>query len=181
MHPADLTKMLQGLVGEGILGKNGRGRATYYTLSDKQDALPLLSGFLDRNSTQEAVDSTHSVADSPHNEGDSPHNEGDSTHKERECMPGSSALGSEELDELNAIAEVARRKRRLPREHMRRLIVALCQVRFLTAAELATLVGRSARNLRERFLKPMVDEELLIRKYPDKPNRPDQAYGIPKA
>ena len=37
-------------------------------------------------------------------------------------------------------------------------------------------MNRSAAALRGRFLKPLVQEGLLHLRYPDKPNRPDQAY-----
>jgi len=41
---------------------------------------------------------------------------------------------------------------------------------------LAELMNRNANGLRNRFLTPLVEEGLLIRKYPAEPNRPDQAY-----
>ena len=53
----------------------------------------------------------------------------------------------------------------------------MCQEGFLTAAKLGELLRRNPNGLRERFLKPMLDEGLLQRKYPDEPSRSDQAYS----
>ena len=42
--------------------------------------------------------------------------------------------------------------------------------------ELAELLDRHPDGLRQRFLNPMVGHGLLRLRYPDKPNRADQAY-----
>jgi ATP-dependent DNA helicase RecG len=55
-------------------------------------------------------------------------------------------------------------------------ILALCRERFLTLAELALLLDRSAPNLRGAYLSPMVQAGHLRYRYPESPNRPDQAY-----
>jgi AraC-like DNA-binding protein len=65
---------------------------------------------------------------------------------------------------------------RLKPPEMRKIILANCQKAFLTAAKLGELLHRNPDGLRNRFLKPMMDEGLLQRKYPDEPSRPDQAY-----
>ena len=59
---------------------------------------------------------------------------------------------------------------------MRGLIVALCNGRWLTTRELGALLQRAADNLQTRFLTAMVREGLLELRFPDVPNRPDQAY-----
>jgi len=91
----------------------------------------------------------------------------DSSHRLEELPP-------EELAKLKAIAAPALRAHLRP-EETRSIILELCDGRYLTASDLGELLNRS-RNLRSRFLSPMVDEGLLRRKYPDEPNRPDQAY-----
>ena len=65
---------------------------------------------------------------------------------------------------------------RLPVEETRRVILQLCRDRYFTVADLAELMNRNANGLRNRFLTPLVEEGLLIRKYAAEPNRPDQAY-----
>ncbi len=65
---------------------------------------------------------------------------------------------------------------RLAPDETRQIILGLCRGRYLTANDLGELMNRTPQNLRSRFLTPLVEEGLLIRKYPTEPNRPDQAY-----
>ena len=85
-------------------------------------------------------------------------------------------FGGTDVGASPEIASPAHRTRRLRPEEIQRLIVELCQGRFLTAAHLSELMNRSAAGLRDRFLKPMVEAGVLHLRYPNKPNRPDQAY-----
>jgi ATP-dependent DNA helicase RecG len=82
----------------------------------------------------------------------------------------------EELATLKELAARASSGRRLPVRETRELILALCEERFLTAADLGELMRRNPISLRSRFLTPMVKEGLLIRRFSNGPNRPDQAY-----
>lgn len=59
---------------------------------------------------------------------------------------------------------------------VRATILQLCTGRFLTASLLGQLLDRSHVGLRTRYLYPMVREGLLLQKYPQATNRPDQAY-----
>ena len=59
---------------------------------------------------------------------------------------------------------------------MRDLNAALCNDRWLTTRELGALLQRDADNLQTRFLTAMVREGQLELRFPDVPNRPDQAY-----
>jgi ATP-dependent DNA helicase RecG len=59
---------------------------------------------------------------------------------------------------------------------MRAVIERLCQGRWLAASAIAQLVARDAEKLQSRFLTAMVREGRLQLRYPDVPNRPDQAY-----
>lgn len=149
-HPTELTRLLQGLVSRGFLQQDGRGRGTTYRLPGPGD-------------------SSHSARDSSH-KGDSSHKRPvDSSHKLEE-------IPAEELTKLKVIAAPASAGMRLPVEETRRMILQLCQGRYFTAADLAELMNRNAIGLRNRFLTPLVEEGLLIRKYPAEPNRPDQSY-----
>ncbi|MEN9654398.1 MAG: hypothetical protein RL235_510 [Chlamydiota bacterium] len=60
---------------------------------------------------------------------------------------------------------------------MEQVILRLCQGSWLTRRELAELLDRSLDGLRSRFLTQMVGHGLLRLRYPDKPNRADQAYS----
>ncbi len=92
---------------------------------------------------------------------DSVHNGGDSVHND---------------EDLILIAAPARAKRRLSPVDMEALILKLCADRWLTRAQLASLLHRNSEGLRVRFLTPMVAHGRLRLRYPEKPNRGDQAY-----
>lgn len=46
----------------------------------------------------------------------------------------------------------------------------------MTTESLAHLLNRNAEGLRNKYLTPMVREGILHLRYPETPNRPDQAY-----
>jgi ATP-dependent DNA helicase RecG len=149
-HTADITKMLQHLVAVGALSQKGQGRWTSYQLPHP-------------------LDSVHNAGDSVHNADDSVHNADDSVHN--------SAHNDPIFDKtLLEIASPARTNQRLIPRDMEKTILSLCQGRWLTRNQLGELVQRNAEGLRSRFLSPMVEHGLLRLRYPDKPNRTDQAY-----
>ena len=78
------------------------------------------------------------------------------------------------------IAEPARLKQRLLPQEMEAIVLDLCRGRWLTRNQLAELLDRHPDGLRQRFLNPMVTHGLLRLRYPDKPNRTDQAYTTNK-
>ncbi|WP_426148558.1 hypothetical protein [Polaromonas sp. DSR2-3-2] len=78
---------------------------------------------------------------------------------------------------LLAIAEPARKNKKLPVEQLLRIIQRLCVEQWLSAAEIAGLVDRrDAEKLQSRFLTAMVKKGTLELRHPDVRNRPDQAY-----
>ena len=78
--------------------------------------------------------------------------------------------------ELLSLAEPARLKGKLPAAEMQALVLRLCDGRWLTSKDLAALLSRDAENLQGRILGGMVKKGLLELRFPDVPNRPDQAY-----
>ena len=156
-HPTDLTKMLQNLVTEGFLSRNGHGRGTTYHLP---------------TSSQSGDTSSQSRPTSPHNQGDSPHNEDNSTRNSRGAAP----LPSHEEGRLMKLAELYRGKDRRKTSETRQIILALCDGLFISAAQFARFLGRDPGKLRERFLTPMTDDGRLRLLYPEERNHPQQAY-----
>jgi ATP-dependent DNA helicase RecG len=146
-HASDLTKALQSLVARQFLIQERSGRWTKYHLP-----LP---------------DSIHKAVDSIHSDGDSIHKGKDSIHKD---------YSASEWDALKEIARPAHEKKRVLPEDMGRLILQLCSGRYLTLAQLGELLARNPVGIRSRHLKPLVKKGLLRLRYPDKPNRVDQAY-----
>ena len=75
-----------------------------------------------------------------------------------------------------ALADPARKNKKLPADQLKGIIRQLCKGRWLATSELAALVDRDAEKLQSRFLTAMVREGVLELRYPDVRNRPDQAY-----
>ncbi|MFC4183607.1 ATP-binding protein [Saccharococcus thermophilus] len=86
-------------------------------------------------------------------------------------------LSSDEIDEkLWNIAELARKKKRLPPSVMENIILQLCEQRPLMLKELAALLERTPDGLRNNYLGKLLEEGKIRLKYPDQPNHPKQAY-----
>ncbi len=171
-HPADLSRMLQKLVGQGLLEQVRRKRWAFYRLSSTSGPPPVVPG----DSPRSGLDSPHNGLDSPHNGLDSPHSGLGSREAGQELLPLVSPPRHDSEPSLQAIAAPAREKKRLAPGRMRLVLIELCRSRYLTAQELATLLHRDPKGLQDRYLNPMCREGLLAMRYPDRPNRPDQAY-----
>lgn len=71
--------------------------------------------------------------------------------------------------------------RRPDRAEMETLIEDLCRARgWSSSAELAAILGRDARSLNRHYLKPMAAAGRLVRRHPDSPRHPAQAFTVPK-
>jgi len=166
-HPSDLTRVLQKMAREGFLRQFSQGRWSTYRIPEGR-----LPG---------QKDSIHKRIDSIHNELDSIHKSEDSMHKPGSSFQWDSSLRLDEMppDQLEALkkqAQLAREHSRLKPSDMRQMIETLCAGRYLTVVQLAELLKRDPVALRSRFLKSMVRSGVLQLRYPDRPNRPDQAY-----
>ena len=151
-HPADITHLLQNLVGKNVLVQEGLGRWTQYRL-------PRRSG------------SVHKGLDSVHKDLGSVHKGLDSVHSDK--------IFPRNWNGLIQIAAIARKNKRLDPKEMENLILKLCTGNWLTRRQLGDLLQRNIDGLRSRFLTSMVEHGLLRLRYPDKPNRADQAYTAP--
>lgn len=145
-HPVDITKVLQGLVRKGMLEPSGTGRGTRYRL---------VSG-----------DSLHKAEDSSHKDVDSLHKTGDSSHW----------VATTVTDEMRVTAEHARQSSRIAPAKLEQILVSLCSGQFVPLDLLAEAVNRNAEGLRNRYLTPLVRQGRLRLRFPDRKNRPDQAY-----
>jgi ATP-dependent DNA helicase RecG len=72
-----------------------------------------------------------------------------------------------------ALASLGTRPRK---EKLRQVIGLLCSDQWRTGAWLAQLLSYKPGNLANRHLGPMVKEGTLERRFPEKPNHPEQAY-----
>jgi len=164
LHPVEVTRLLQGLVAKGALHQEGQARWSRYRLS----AFPG-SEHKGGGSEHKGEGSEHKGDGSEHKGGGSEHKAGGFEHK------GGGANASRTLWD---IAASARQHKRLQPDAMERIILELCRGRWLTRNELAELLNRHPDGLRQRFLNPMVGHGILRLRYPDKPNRADQAYSV---
>ncbi len=149
-HPTDITQILQGLCSKKMLISDHRRRWARYKIPQKVTTYTDLGGYAKNNS--------------PHLNGNSPHLNGNLSHLD-------------ELDqELVAIANTVAHKKKLSKLEIRNIILRLCKGRYLGLGQLSQLLKRYPQGLRDRSLAPMVAEGLLQLRYPETPNRPDQAY-----
>lgn len=150
-HSKDITGVLQSLVRDGLLTQQNQRRWASYRVAED---FPQSDG----GSPHLGVDSPQS---SPQLAGDSPHLAANSPHWPLELL---------------LLAEPARIKGKLPAAEMQALVLRLCDGRWLTSKDLAALLNRDAENLQGRILGGMVKKGQLELRFPDVPNRPDQAY-----
>ena len=163
-HPSDLTKILQGLVRRDFLSSVGQGRGTRYTLPGRENYIQL--------AIEQQNGTTPLNQDSPQSR-DSPQSNSPQSWDSPQSLD---FMDEENLAKLRAIAAPIRSSQWMREQEVQNIILALCQKHFLTTAHLAELMNRTPKNLRDRFLSPMLQRGLLQLLYPDKPNRPDQAY-----
>ena len=161
-HPVELTKTLQRLVTSDLLVPHGRGRGKTYHLP-----------------TQDIVGSAslNVGSSTPHSEAnvgsDILHNDLNEGSDLQQTTP---ALGSAEIERLRQQAYPDGIQQRMGNTEMRQAIVRVCEGRFLTAAQIAHILGRDVNALRDRFLTPMVREGALHALYPRSPRHFQQAY-----
>lgn len=61
-------------------------------------------------------------------------------------------------------------------EELRRAILAFCGDEWKTLGEIALTLGRSEQSVRKRYLPPLLEQDVLERRYPDQPRHTLQAY-----
>ena len=103
------------------------------------------------------------------------HRDSDLLHKKNELLH-KKEKPDDKMEALYEIAVRARQSKRLLQKEMEKIILSLCQNTWLNRRQLGDLLNRNAVSLASRFLTPMVRHGLLRLRYPEKPNRVDQAY-----
>jgi len=154
-HPADIGRRLQSLCERWLLVSDNRRRWTTYRLAGM--ASPVLP----------SPQTSRSIGSSPDSAGRPP----DSTGSR------SAEVAVLEDPALRAIAAGVSGRRGIARPIVQDVIRWLCTGRLLSADQLGSLLGRNANWIRAEYLKPMVREGALRLRFPEAPNRPDQAYS----
>lgn len=133
MHPADATRLLQGLRDKGALIQNGYGKWTYYSLAGQRAGRTQLNIDLGR------VDSE---SNAPEKDTSSGHSDTSSSHKDT-----SSSHSEEQWGRLEAIAAPVARAQRTSPTLLQGTVLQLCQIAPLTRSELITLLNRSPKTV----------------------------------
>ncbi len=84
------------------------------------------------------------------------------------------------LTSLRAITKPILDSKRFPKDDFKNIVKKLCESKYLTLTILAELLDRTEDYIRKDILNPMVDNEELLRAFPQTPNDPRQAYTSTK-
>ena len=179
-HPSDITQMLQRLCDRGLLKSDNRRRWTSYALANNEER------------RQGLDDSPRLEPSSPRLEPNSPRLEPNSprpaqtpqTAGPEPDLPTTSDQWSSETSQfdptqdpaLRTIADPVASTRNAPQELVEDVIVSLCRNGPLTGQQIARLIRRNPRRVRDVFLSKLLKEARLKMRFPETPNSPNQAY-----
>jgi len=160
-HPADLTKILHGLVQKSLLLSEGAGQSTFYYLPGEY---PIKTELGMKNSANGVSSGANGVSSGAN--GVSSGANGVSS--------GANGVGYSV--ELMHIAKVVAKTQRALKNIVENTIYELCGKQELSAVEIAELLGRKEKNIRGNYLNNMCQEGRLVRKYPNILTHPNQKY-----
>lgn len=168
-HATDITHVLQGLVSKGALLKEGNTRGARYRLLESQSSYSIpKTSYSIPNASYSIPNTDYSVPKASY-----------SIPKATE-LESINNLENKEREALEKIAAPARAKKRLAPSEIQQIIAELCNGRWLSRRQLSELLDRNPDSLRIRLLVPMIEGGLLKLRYPEAPNRIDQAYTLVK-
>ena len=162
VHPADITKMLAGLVRDGLLVSDGAGRGMVYFLPwQKQSAILLFDAGDQLREADSPVISPELSAITP--ELTAPHLDWSALLPELQTM-------------LVEMALPVSKRTRVPPSVLQETVLRLCGGRYLGLRVLAKVLQRDPDDLRKRTLIPMVKAGALKTAFAAL-NDPRQAYA----
>ncbi|MFT6348337.1 MAG: putative HTH transcriptional regulator [Psychromonas sp.] len=187
-HARDVTLALPRLVQKGFLTPVGESKHKFYTLPGIHVATPdqVFANAL----TSIASNITHSESIITPNEPIITHNEPIITHNSNRDKQGRlvteflikpiiddlEKLDAALLFQLQEIVKPTIDKQRLSKEQMIQIIIELCTDHYIEIAQLAKLLNRTSQNIRQKYLKPMVENKTLSLAFPQTPTTKRQAY-----
>lgn len=170
LHPADATRVLQGLKDKGALIQNGYGKGTYYRLSGPRTTLAQLN--IDLEGANSKPDSPHEDTTSPRDKAQSMGDSSESLRDLRESL-GDSA------ETLMLLAADFRSQRYAAPEALQNMIVALCMIKPLGVRTITELLGRKSSDHIRAVIRELVRDDRLQMEHPDQPRHPRQRYLAP--
>lgn len=171
LHRVDITRLLRGLVKDGLLVSDGQGRGTRYFLVDRvggKEAGPRLTA-----PPISAANPSNSVGIPPILAG-SP---SISAHSPPILPAGEVTAATDPAGDpiLIARARPVRESGAAPRSLVRDTILMLCTDRYLGLRDLSRLLLREQETVRG-YVTALVKDGLLDLRYPETPSHRDQAY-----
>ncbi len=151
VHPKDLTDILHGLVGQGLLESDGRGRGTVYYLPGENPSQDVLNPEMSSESSEHLPESSEHLPES-----------------------------SEHLKKLQIIAGPVSKLSKAPKKLVEEVILNLCNNRYLSLKEIAGLLGREPDSIRNHYLNPLIDKGLIDLYMKNQKNHPKQKYTTVK-
>lgn len=191
-HPADLSRLLHGLVQDGFLKSSGSGRGVVYYLPGRAVPSPedVFPSSLEPSMTGAASDNVRSsdsnvVSSSSHSDSsslatDTNRDHAGYLHNDQLDLPvidDLEKLSPQVLTKLEKMAYEPRSKARLDRGVMENVVLEVCKGHYITLQSLATLLDRSAAALRNNYLTLMVRDKKLNLAFPHTPTHERQAYS----
>jgi len=168
----------------GLLQQKGRGSATYYVPAERLGLgeRAAADGANDALSSNPLGLSSKSIGLSTNPQGLSTNFAGLSANPEiplsTQSTPEDDARRKGLLDEIPGAlaARIGAFGQRHPPGEVCDAVVDLCRLRAWQAEELATLLRRHARYVRNNYLRPLMRDGRLVMTRPEEPNDPGQAY-----
>ncbi len=160
-HPADITKMLAGLVREGLLVSDGAGRGMVYFLPWHKQSVGLVFDSGDPPSPRVPDALPPELSDQP-------------PELRTLCLDWGSLSPALQAALVDLALPVSERSRVLPWV-LQETVLHLCSGRYLGLRVLAHVLQRDSDDLRKRTLIPMVKAGALKTAFAA-PNDPRQAY-----
>lgn len=168
LDPIEARRELHGLRTHGLLRMENQRGGAYYVLDARAEFADLAEVGVEGGSPSNPEVRPGDRGDLEPKRGDLPSNRGDL------AVDGGELRGRGLSPELEELLRGLGKKPRTPA--LRTAILRLCEEAFRRTGELATYLNVGQDKLVERHLSPMVTEGLLVRKFPEKPNHPEQAY-----
>lgn len=172
-HPRDITFLLKKRVKEGFLAARNKGRWSSYTLAPENSAkehssLPHKDGSL-----------PHKDVSLPYKEDSFPHKNSSSQHNGVEAPQGEDILlpeppATETNGTLPDIVQEIRGRQRSSSDKMEKAILLLCKNRYVMPRELAELLQRNIKTLRNQYISKLVCQGKLVLQFTGQRTHPAQ-------
>ena len=176
-HPVELTKMLQNLAARGFLEQIGQKRGSSYRLPTWPSSLLPAASSLPPAASSLALGAPPLAPGAPPLAFEAPPFAPVAPPTAQGAPPVSrNATDLAIYSELLEIARPAREKKKLIPSLTRKIVLSLCEGKFVSADQLSQLMDRGKEKLKENFLSEMVASGELELLYPRQPTHPGQAY-----